>query len=154
MGLSIHLILRVVKLVSSNIDKYADCYMDMALRLAQESTATRRQVGCLIVKNQTVLAMGLNGTPTKWPSNVCEGADGLTLPEVLHAEMAALTKAAKAGIALEGATLYVSHSPCSNCSKHLIACGISKVVYAELCSDILGLELLRTAKVKLIKLTR
>lgn len=127
--------------------------MDMAERLAEESASLTRKVGCLFVRDGMILSSGINGTPPKWPSNVVEAEDGTTLPHVLHAEMGAVMKAAKAGVSLEGSTLYCTHSPCSGCAKYLVSVGISTVVYKEAFSDINGIKILKTMGIKVIKLT-
>ena len=126
-------------------------YLRMAKIWAENSYCTRRQVGALIVKDKMIISDGFNGTPSGFP-NVCEGADGLTLPYVLHAEANAITKIARSGNNSDGATLYVTDSPCIECAKLIIQAGIKKVVYAR--SDRLtdGIELLREAGVEVRKI--
>lgn len=134
------------------MDKSAllDCrYLRMAHIWAENSYCTRRQVGALIVKNKMIISDGYNGTPSGFP-NVCEGEDGLTLPYVLHAEANAITKIARSGNNSDGATLYVTDSPCIECAKLIIQAGIARVVYA--CSYRLteGIDLLKRAGIEVV----
>jgi dCMP deaminase len=116
-------------------------YLHMAKIWGKLSKAGRRQVGCLIVKNNQIISDGYNGTPHGF-DNICEGRDGKTLPEVLHAESNALTKLAKSTQSSDGATLYVTLSPCFGCAKLIIQSGIKRVVYSELYKDTTGIDLL------------
>jgi len=119
-------------------------YMRMAREWAKLSYAERRQVGCLIAKDHQIISDGFNGTPTGF-KNVCEGKDGETLAHVLHAESNALTKLARSTQSCEGATLYVTLSPCFECSKLIIQSGINRVVCFEEYSDTTGITLLQKA---------
>lgn len=105
-------------------------YMRMALIWAENSYCTRRQVGALIVKNKMIISDGYNGTPAGF-ENVCEDEHGLTKPYVMHAEANAITKIARSNNSSEGATMYVTASPCIECAKLIIQSGIKRVVYAE-----------------------
>ena len=122
-------------------------YLRMAKIWAENSYCTRRQVGALIVKDKMIISDGFNGTPSGFP-NVCEGADGLTFPYVLHAEANAITKIARSGNNSDGATLYVTDSPCIECAKLIIQAGIKRVVYAREYRLSDGIDLLRQAGVK------
>ena len=102
----------------------------MALIWAENSYCTRRQVGALIVKNKMIISDGYNGTPAGF-ENVCEDEHGLTKPYVMHAEANAITKIARSNNSSEGATMYVTASPCIECAKLIIQSGIKRVVYAE-----------------------
>lgn len=136
------------------MDKSAllDCrYLRMAHIWAENSYCTRRQVGALIVKNKMIISDGYNGTPSGFP-NVCEGEDGLTLPYVLHAEANAITKIARSGNNSDGATLYVTDSPCIECAKLIIQAGIKRVVYAEKYRLEDGLDLLKRANIEVVYL--
>lgn len=126
-------------------------YLRMAKIWAENSYCTRRQVGALIVKDKMIISDGFNGTPSGFP-NVCEGADGLTLPYVLHAEANAITKIARSGNNSDGATLYVTDAPCIECAKLIIQAGIKKVVYARSYRLIDGIDLLREAGVEVRKI--
>ena len=107
----------------------------MAENLSSLSTAKRRKVGCLIVKGTQIISEGYNGTPTGF-DNCCEYTDDVdemyTKPEVLHAESNAITKLARSTNSSEGATMYVTCSPCFDCAKLIIQAGISKVIYRNL----------------------
>jgi dCMP deaminase len=117
-------------------------YMDMAWRWSKLSRATRKQVGALVVKGEQIISDGFNGTPHGF-SNGCEGPDGETLPEVLHAESNALTKLARGTQSSDGATLYVTLSPCFQCAKLIIQSGIRRVICGSEYSDLSGVEFLR-----------
>lgn len=134
------------------MDKSAllDCrYLRMAHIWAENSYCTRRQVGALIVKNKMIISDGYNGTPSGFP-NVCEGEDGLTLPYVLHAEANAITKIARSGNNSDGATLYVTDSPCIECAKLIIQAGIARVVYARSYRLTEGIDLLKRAGIEVV----
>lgn len=126
-------------------------YLRMARIWAENSYCTRRQVGALIVKGNMIISDGYNGTPSGFP-NICEGEDGLTLPYVLHAEANAITKLARSNNNSDGATLYVTASPCIECSKLIIQAGIKRVVYAEKYRLEDGIDLLRQANIEVIYL--
>lgn len=135
-------------------------YIKMAQTWANLSHALRKKVGALIVKNNTIIADGYNGTPSGF-ENECEEAisneDGSfkeyrTKWYVLHAESNALAKVAKSTQSSEGATLYVTYSPCTECSKLILQAGIKKVVYLEEYRDITGLDFLRRAGVEIKKI--
>jgi len=115
-------------------DRLDKTYMSMARELSKLSHAERRKVGCLIVKDTHIIAEGLNGTPRGF-DNACEYIDHVdhmyTKPEVLHAESNAITKLARSTNSSNGATLYVTCSPCFECAKLIIQSGISRVVFEE-----------------------
>lgn len=124
-------------------------YMRLAVIWAENSYCKRRQVGALIVKDKMIISDGYNGTPVGF-ENVCEDEDGITKPYVLHAEANAITKIARSGNSSEGATMYVTASPCIECAKLIIQAGIKRVVYAEKYRLEDGLDLLRRAGVELV----
>ena len=105
-------------------------YMKMARIWAENSYCVRRQVGALIVRDKMIISDGYNGTPSGF-ENICEDEAGKTKPYVLHAEANAITKVAKSNNSSEGATLYVTSSPCIECAKLIIQSGIRRVVYAD-----------------------
>ena len=108
-----------------------DCrYLRMAHIWAENSYCKRRKVGALVVKDKTIISDGYNGTPSGF-ENVCEDDNNVTKPYVLHAEANAITKLARSTNSGEGATLYVTASPCIECSKLIIQAGIRRVVYGE-----------------------
>lgn len=119
-------------------------YLRMSKIWAENSYCKRRQVGALIVNNKSIISDGYNGTPSGF-ENICEDANDKTHPYVLHAEANAITKVAKSGNSSDGATLYVTASPCIECAKLIIQAGIVRVVYSEpyRCMD--GIELLTKA---------
>lgn len=116
----------------------------MATVWARNSYCRRRQVGALLVKDRMIISDGYNGTPSGF-ENVCEDENGVTKPYVLHAEANAITKVAKSGNSSEGATLYVTASPCLECSKLIIQAGIKRVVYKDSYRLADGIELLERA---------
>lgn len=119
-------------------------YMRMARIWAENSYCKRRQVGALIVKNKMIISDGYNGTPSGF-DNVCEDESGVTIPYVLHAEANAITKIARSNNSSEGATMYVTASPCIECAKLIIQAGIKRVVYGEKYRLEEGLDLLKKA---------
>ena len=119
----------------------------MAAIWAENSYCIRRKVGALIVKNKMIISDGYNGTPTGF-ENICEDEEGKTKAYVLHAEANAITKVAKTNQSSEGATLYITASPCIECAKLIIQAGIQKVVYGDQYRSVEGLDLLRRAGVE------
>ena len=105
-------------------------YLRMATIWSENSYCERRKVGALIVKNKMIIIDGFNGTPTGF-ENVCEDENNVSKPYVLHAEANAITKIARSGNNSDGATLYVTDSPCIECSKLIIQAGIRRVVYRD-----------------------
>ena len=124
----------------------------MASVWAKNSYCKRRQVGALIVKDRMIISDGYNGTPSGF-ENVCEDESGVTKPYVLHAEANAISKVAKSGNSSEGATLYVTASPCMECSKLIIQAGIKRVVYSDEYRLTDGIDLLRKAGVECEKIS-
>ncbi len=119
-------------------------YMRMARIWAENSYCKRRQVGALLVKNQMIISDGYNGTPSGFENN-CEDENFVSLPCVLHAEANAITKVARSNNSSDGATLYVTASPCIECAKLIIQAGIVRVVYGEEYRIRDGIDLLREA---------
>lgn len=124
-------------------------YMRMALTWAENSYCKRRQVGALLVKDKMIISDGYNGTPSGF-ENVCEDDSNKTKPYVLHAEANAITKVARSHNSSEGATLYVTASPCIECSKLIIQAGILRVVYGEPYHLEDGLDLLKRAGIEIV----
>ena len=131
-------------MVSDKQHKLDERYLRMARIWAENSYCQRRQVGALIVKNNAIISDGYNGTPSGFP-NVCEDGNNVTFPYVLHAEANAISKLARSNNNSEGATLYVTASPCLECAKLIIQAGIKRVVYGEPYRIEDGLELLKKA---------
>lgn len=115
--------------------------MDIAVRVSEMSHAVRLKVGSVLVKNDNILAYGFNGAPTGY-ENVCEDDEGNTMPHILHSEENVILKAARSGNSVEGATLYITHSPCVRCARLVAQSGISRVVYINEYRDPMGKELL------------
>ena len=128
----------------NNGTKFDKSYIEMAHVWAKNSYCHRRQVGALIVKDRMIISDGYNGTPSGF-ENVCEDEEGLTKPYVLHAEANAITKVAKSNNSSEGATLYITDSPCMECAKLIIQAGIERVVYDRRYRITTGLDLLERA---------
>lgn len=126
-------------------------YLKMASIWSENSYCERRKVGALLVKDKMIISDGYNGTPSGFP-NVCESEEGVTLPYVLHAEANAITKVARSNNSSEGSTLYVTASPCMECSKLIIQSGIKRVVFSDLYRITDGLDLLREAGIEVIHL--
>lgn len=124
-------------------------YLRMASIWAENSYCQRRQVGALIVKDNSIISDGYNGTPSGF-ENVCEDENGLTKPYVLHAEANAITKVARSTNNSAGATIYITDSPCIECAKLIIQAGITKVVYCREYRLKDGIELLNKAGIKTI----
>ena len=122
-------------------------YLRMAKIWAEHSYCQRRQVGALIVKDKMIISDGYNGTPSGF-ENVCEDDNNVTKPYVLHAEANAITKIARSGNNSDGATLYVTDSPCIECAKLIIQAGIKRVVYAKEYRLKDGIELLQRARIE------
>ncbi|MDE7426435.1 MAG: dCMP deaminase family protein [Muribaculaceae bacterium] len=122
-------------------------YLRMSHIWAENSYCQRRKVGAIIVKDQMIISDGYNGTPSGF-ENVCEDEEGYTKPYVLHAEANAITKVARSNNSSDGATLYVTASPCLECAKLIIQAGIKRVVFNERYRLADGIELLRRAGVE------
>lgn len=122
----------------------------MAQIWSENSYCQRRKVGALVVKNHMIISDGFNGTPSRF-ENVCEEND-VTKPYVLHAEANAITKLARSHNSSEGATLYVTASPCLECSKLIIQAGIKRVIYGEQYRLLDGIELLKRAGIEVVHL--
>ena len=121
----------------------------MARIWAENSYCQRRKVGALVVKDKMIISDGYNGTPSGF-ENVCEDADNVTKPYVLHAEANAITKLARSNNNSDGSTLYITDSPCIECAKLIIQAGIKRVVFAQKYRLVDGLELLQRANIELL----
>lgn len=132
------------------MNRFDDKYLEMARVWASNSYCKRRQVGALIVKDRMIISDGYNGTPSGF-ENSCEDESGATKPYVLHAEANAITKVAKSGNSSQGATLYVTASPCLECAKLIIQAGIKRVVYRDEYRLTDGIDLLSRAGIEVEK---
>lgn len=124
-------------------------YMRMAFIWSENSYCKRRKVGALLVKDKMIISDGYNGTPSGF-ENICEDDRNVTKPYVLHAEANAITKIARSNNSSEGATLYVTSSPCIECTKLIIQAGIKRVVYADTYRLSDGVELLKKADIEMV----
>ena len=124
-------------------------YLRMASIWSENSYCERRKVGALIVKDKMIISDGFNGTPTGF-ENICEDENNVSKPYVLHAEANANTKIARSGNNSDGATLYVTDSPCIECSKLIIQAGIKRVLYSREYRLTDGIDLLKRAGIEVI----
>lgn len=121
--------------------------MKMARTWAENSYCVRRKVGALMVRDNMIISDGFNGTPSGF-ENICEDENNVSKPYVLHAEANAITKVARSNNSSEGATIYITASPCMECSKLIIQSGIKRVVYGEKYRLMEGVELLERAGIQ------
>ena len=138
--------------------KFIDAYMDVAERFGKLSTARRLNVGSIVVKDDRIISIGYNGMPSGWDNN-CEDSvmweDGVQLtqpvlkskPEVLHAESNAIAKLARSNESGENSTLFLTHSPCLECSKLIYQSGITTVYYKHEYRSQDGVEFLNKSKI-------
>ena len=131
--------------------KFDRRYLEMASVWAKNSYCTRRKVGAIIVKDRMIISDGYNGTPSGF-ENVCEDENNVTKPYVLHAEANAITKLARSHNNSDGATLYVTDSPCIECSKLIIQAGIKRIVYGRQYRLTDGVDLLKRAGIEIVYL--
>ena len=124
-------------------------YLRMAKIWSENSYCERRKVGALIVKDKMIISDGYNGTPSGF-ENVCEDIDGKTKAYVLHAEANAISKVAKSFNSSNGATLYITASPCIECAKLIIQSGIKRVVFSDMYHTNDGIQLLERANIELL----
>ena len=133
-------------------NQYDQAYMKMAAIWGQLSYCERKKVGALIVKDRMIISDGYNGTPSGF-ENVCEDEDHFTKWYVLHAEANAILKVASSTQSCRGATLYITLSPCRECSKLIHQAGIERVVYRDAYKDLSGIDFLQKAGVEVVHLT-
>lgn len=138
--------------MSKKKSKYDKAYLRIAKEWGQLSYCKRKQVGAIIVKDRMIISDGYNGTPSGF-ENCCEDDQGLTKWYVLHAEANAISKVARSTQSCEGATLYITLSPCKDCSKLIHQSGIKRVVYHEEYKDCSGIDFLRKAGVEIELIT-
>ena len=131
--------------------KYDSAYMRMALEWGKLSHCERKQVGALIVKDRMIISDGFNGCPSGFENN-CEDDEGNTKWYVLHAEANAILKVASSTQSCKGSTLYITISPCKECSKLIHQSGIKRVVYSQEYKDVSGLKFLQKAGVETMHL--
>ena len=134
-------------------NRYDYAYLRLALEWSKLSYCSRKKVGSLIVKNNMIISDGYNGTPTGF-DNSCEDREGITHWYVLHAEANAILKTAKSNHNCSEATLYLTLSPCKECSKLIHQAGIKRLVYIDKYKDTSGLEFLKEAGIKIRQVKR
>ncbi|MDC3110261.1 dCMP deaminase family protein [Flavobacteriales bacterium] len=132
-------------------NKYDKTYLRMAREWGNLSYCKRRKVGALIVKDRMIISDGYNGTPTGM-ENICEDDENYTKWYVLHAEANAIMKVASSTQSCAGATLYVTLSPCTDCSKLIYQAGIVRVVYIDQYKDTTGIQFLKEAGVEVVQI--
>lgn len=135
--------------MASELSKYDYAYLKMAIEWANLSYCTRRKVGAIIVKDKMIISDGYNGTPSGF-ENVCEDEHGETKWYVLHAEANAILKLASCTQSSKDATLYITVSPCKDCSKLIYQAGIKRIVYTRAYKDSSGIEFLQKAGVEVV----
>ncbi|HLV63949.1 MAG TPA: dCMP deaminase family protein [Galbibacter sp.] len=140
-----------IPMVDKKQKRYDRAYLRMALEWGKLSHCKRKQVGAIIVKDRMIISDGYNGTPTGF-ENYCEDELGYTKWYVLHAEANAILKVASSTQSCVGATLYITLSPCKECSKLVHQAGIKRVVYLNAYKDSEGLKFLKKAGVELLHL--
>lgn len=118
-------------------------FIEIALSVAKNSKSKTLKVGAVLVRDKRILSFGYNGLPAGYQPDVLEDENGITLPDVIHAELNCILNAAKEGIKIEGATLFVTHSPCRHCAAFIKQAGIKEVVYIESYRDNEGVKNLR-----------
>jgi len=147
--------------------KFIEAYMDVAERFAQLSSATRLQVGAIVVKDDRIISIGYNGMPSGWDNTCEECCDGgglvgvgcyhdhctgpKTKAEVLHAESNAIAKLAKSPESGEGASVFITHSPCIDCAKLIYQSGVATVYYKNDYRSTQGIEFLNKSGVEVVK---
>lgn len=139
-------LIHLKKMTEEKQNKYDKAYLKIAREWAQLSYCQRKKVGAIIVKDRMIISDGYNGTPSGF-ENFCEDEDGFTKWYVLHAEANAILKVARSTQTCNGATLYITLSPCKECSKLIHQAGITRVVYHKGYKDTSGIDFLRRAGV-------
>ncbi|SIP92084.1 dCMP deaminase [Chryseobacterium sp. RU37D] len=134
------------------MNKFDKAYLKMAQEWAKLSYCKRKQVGALIVKDRMIISDGYNGTPSGF-ENCCEDEDGKTHWYVLHAEANAILKLAASTQSAKGATLYLTLSPCKECSKLILQAGITRLVYIDEYSDDDGISFLRNHNIEIMQIS-
>lgn len=134
------------------MNKFDKAYLKMAQEWAKLSYCKRKQVGALIVKDRMIISDGYNGTPSGF-ENCCEDAEGKTHWYVLHAEANAILKLAASTQSAKGATLYLTLSPCKECSKLILQAGINRLVYINEYSDEDGISFLKNHGIEIIQIS-
>ena len=132
--------------------KWRSAFMDVAERFAQLSSAKKLKVGAIVVKGDSIVSVGYNGTPSGW-SNKCEDKNGETVPEVIHAEANCVAKLAKSCISGENSTMFITHAPCIHCAKIIYGAGIGVVYYKNVYRDDSGVKFLKKCGITVLQIT-
>lgn len=132
--------------------KWRKAYMDVAERFARLSSAKKLQVGAVLVKGDSIVAIGYNGTPSGW-SNVCEDKNGQTVPEVIHAEANCIAKLARSCVSGTGTIMFVTHAPCIHCAKIIYGAGVERVYYKNVYKNEDGIKFLKKCGIAVVQLT-
>jgi dCMP deaminase len=140
-------------IASDKQNRYDKAYLRLALSWAQLSHCARKKVGAIIVKDSIIISDGYNGTPAGF-DNCCENDEGQTHWYVLHAEANAILKVARSSNNCKDATLYLTHSPCKDCSKLVLQSGITRLVYQEAYKDTSGIDFLKSAGLEVVQLEK
>ena len=133
------------------MSKWHKAYMQTAETFGSLSSAKRLQVGAIVVKDNRIISIGYNGTPSGW-DNCCEDENNKTKPEVIHAESNAVAKLAKSHESGENSEMYVTHAPCIECAKQIYSAGITKVYFKETYRTTDGIEFLQKCRVEVEQL--
>ena len=132
-------------------NKYDKAYLRIAAEWSKLSYCKRKQVGAIIVRDKMIISDGYNGTPSGF-ENCCEDEEGLTQWYVLHAEANAILKVARSSNNCKDATLYLTHSPCKDCSKLVLQSGIKRLVFLEAYKDTSGIDFLKNAGLEVVQI--
>jgi dCMP deaminase len=136
---------------SAKQSRYDKAYLRLALSWAELSHCARKKVGAIIVKDSIIISDGYNGTPGGF-DNCCENEQGETHWYVLHAEANAILKVARSSNNCKDATLYLTHSPCKDCSKLVLQSGIKRLVFLEAYKDTSGIDFLKNAGLEVVQI--
>jgi dCMP deaminase len=134
------------------LTKWDKLFIDIALRVAEESKSINLKVGCVLVRENRVVGTGINGLPSGFEPDVLEGEDGKDTIDVVHAEMNALLDCAKRGVSTDGCTIYLTHNSCRNCASSIKQAGIVEVKFLNYYRDQTGIERLKDYGIKVEKL--
>ena len=138
------------KMEAKKLNKYDKAYLRIATEWGSLSYCKRKQVGAIIVRDRMIISDGYNGTPSGF-ENCCEDDEGITKWDVLHAEANAILKVARSTQSCEGSTLYITLSPCKECSKLILQAGIKKLVYVDNYKDNDGIAFLRNHGIEILQ---
>jgi dCMP deaminase len=133
-------------------NRFKELYMDIAERVAKMSRAEKLKVGSILVKDDRIISLSWNGTPSKW-DNICEDEFGQTKPEVIHSEMNCILKLCRSHDSGNNATMFITHAPCIHCAKAIYGAGVTTVYYKTPYRDPSGIEFLKKCGVIIEQIT-